>query len=539
MKLSYAPFMFSALLLGALAAHCQSAAVKQAAPAPNATPVFRVETKIVILDVVVTDAQGNIVPGLKKDDFEVFQDNVPQKIRSFDPYTDRKPLPDTPVMDRFNRPDWGEAPLTIFVLDELNTPFDEKSYSAVQLKKYLKAQTPILAGPAMLMVVNDYGYHQLQDYTRDRDLLIAKLDARPPSIPNKLTTGENDLLLKQSFALLRQIAMFSQGLRQHKNIIWIGRGFPSLDPSGLTDASQASLEAAIRDTVTLLQDARVTVFKVDPMATTTQLTTTDQAATMDVTGGTIGDNGDLQAPSEDPFADNFNFNNFALATGGRYFYGQNDLNRFINNSMTEGSEYYTLSYMPPPATTDGTFLNIAIKMMKPGLTAQTRQGYYAQVGPKPEPTADELGFDLGQVAVSEMQYAGVSASITSIERAKVPGKISVTFQIENRTLDWTTIADGSTSEFTTVIVGLDSKRRILSSNAYKMHPFMAREDSSLLSTGVMTVRDDADVSTKTRYMRVLVRDSNGRIGTADIDTTQLQTLINKVPLSVQGIGMRH
>ncbi len=49
------------------------------------TPVFRVRTRIVILDVVVKDKQGHTVSDLTKDDFTVLEDGQPQTIRSFEP----------------------------------------------------------------------------------------------------------------------------------------------------------------------------------------------------------------------------------------------------------------------------------------------------------------------------------------------------------------------------------------------------------------------------------------------------------------------
>ncbi len=498
-------------------------------PAQGPVSSFAVSTSLVVLDVVVTDAKGNIVRGLRKQDFTVLQDGKPQSIRNFESWTERPSLPEQQAVDRFGRPDWGDTPLNIFVLDELNTPFDEKAYSAAMLKKYLKAQPAQLPGPAMLIVVNDYGYRALQEYTRDRDALIAKLDSRPPAIPSKLARGASDVLLRQSFALLRQIALSADGLREHKNIIWIGRGFPALDPADLTDKSQASLQAAIQDTVTLLTAVRVTVFKVDPEATTTVLANTDPGASLAVGAGTGGDNADLLAPGQDPLATNFNFNSFVVATGGHYYYGLNDLNRFIDDSVQQGTEFYTISYRPPPDNKDGVFRNISIKMIPPGLTAQTRQGFYSSVGPKPEPTLDELGFDLAQAAVSQMNYAGVSAIVTGLALSKTPGKVTVTFQIEDRTLLWKQEpTGGNTSEFMTVLVALDTKHQIVSSSAYKMHPLMAPADTALLTTGLLTVRSDIAVNSKVRYLRVLVRDETGRIGTADVDSEQLQTQIAKM-----------
>jgi VWFA-related protein len=498
---------------------------------PSQAPVssINVSTSLVVLDVVVTDAKGNIVNGLKKQDFTILQDGKPQSIYTFETWKDRPPISEQQAVDRFGRPDWGETPLNIFVLDELNTPFDEKAYSAAMLKKYLKSQPAQLPGPSMLVVVNDYGYRALQDYTRDRDALIAKLDSRPPAIPSKLTRGANDVLLRQSFALLRQIALSADGLREHKNIIWIGRGFPALDPADLTDKSQASLQAAIQDTVTLLTAVRVTVFKVDPEATTTVLANTDPGASLAVGAGTGGDNADLMAPGEDPLATNFNFNSFVVATGGHYYYGLNDLNRFIDDSVQQGTEFYTLSYKPPAENKDGVFRNISIKMIPPGLTAQTRQGFYTSVAPKPEPTLDEMGFDLAQAAVSEMNYAGVSAIVTGVALSKTPGKVTVTLQIEDRTLLWKQMAaGGNTSDFMTVLVALDAKHQIVSSSAYKMHPLMAPADTALLTTGLLTVKSDVAVNSKVRYLRVLIRDENGRIGTADVNSEQLQTQIAKM-----------
>src|SRR5262245_55589316 len=51
---------------------------------PPPTPVtFKTEVNYVEVDALVTDAQGNFVAGLTKDDFEVLEDNKPQKIELF------------------------------------------------------------------------------------------------------------------------------------------------------------------------------------------------------------------------------------------------------------------------------------------------------------------------------------------------------------------------------------------------------------------------------------------------------------------------
>src|SRR5688572_12451523 len=44
---------------------------------------FKTEVNYVEVDALVTDAQGNFVPGLKREDFEVLEDGKPQKIELF------------------------------------------------------------------------------------------------------------------------------------------------------------------------------------------------------------------------------------------------------------------------------------------------------------------------------------------------------------------------------------------------------------------------------------------------------------------------
>ncbi len=519
-----------ALSLAATAGHTQSPT-----PEEQHNSTIQVKANLVVLDVVVTDAAGKIVPDLTKDDFLVTQDGKPQTIKNFDSWKSRAPLPDKPHLDRFGQPQWGDAPLNIFVLDQINTPFDEITYAAAMLKKYLRTQPELLPFPSMLIIVNDYGSQTLQQYTRSRDQLIAALDARPPAVPEQFGRGDNNRITTQSFVLLQQIALSAAGMAEHKNILWIGRGFPAFDSTTLTTASTLSLNRAMRNTVNLLLDAHATVYKIDPMQTTTSTTETDIAATL-LVGGT---NGDLMPGGEDPFAENFNFNEFAVQTGGHYFFGLNDLERYMQLSVTQGSEFYTLSYTPPPqppvapgTPPEQTYRNIKITMKRPGLFAVTRQGFYDRSAPEPEPTAKELGFTLGQAAIGGMLYTGVSTHIASVEPANTPGHLSITFTIEDNTLQWSPLPNGgAAADLTAVLIALDAKHNILSTAAYKLRPFFAAADTGKIGTGELTVRDDLKLAPKTTAVRVLVRDADGRIGSADLSPAQMQTALTAQPVS--------
>ena len=68
---------------------------------PQQPPTFKVQVDYVEVDAVVTDAQGNFVRDLKKEDFQVFEDGKPQTITDFT-------LVDIPV-ERAERPLFAAA----------------------------------------------------------------------------------------------------------------------------------------------------------------------------------------------------------------------------------------------------------------------------------------------------------------------------------------------------------------------------------------------------------------------------------------------
>ena len=90
---------------------------------------FRVEVNYVEVDAVVTDAQGNPVSDLTKDDFELFEDGRRQDVSTFS-------LVNIPI-ERAERPLFASAPIEadvqtndhvegriyLIVLDDLHTDF--------------------------------------------------------------------------------------------------------------------------------------------------------------------------------------------------------------------------------------------------------------------------------------------------------------------------------------------------------------------------------------------------------------------------------
>lgn len=101
-------------------------------PTRDANGVYTItrNARIVILDMVVTDAKGNVVTDLKKDDFHVTESDEPQTILNFEPAGVHTTPPSasidsTAALDALA----PRAPVNIVLLDEFNTHFEDMAFA--------------------------------------------------------------------------------------------------------------------------------------------------------------------------------------------------------------------------------------------------------------------------------------------------------------------------------------------------------------------------------------------------------------------------
>jgi VWFA-related protein len=116
---------------------------------PSNVPTIQVTSRLVFLDVTVLDKKGRpVVKGLTKDDFMITDNKKQQRIFSFE-------APETHVEDANATDDHpeGMAPVTIFVLDLLNSKFEDFAYIRYMVHKFLAAQPAQMNSPTELMVL--------------------------------------------------------------------------------------------------------------------------------------------------------------------------------------------------------------------------------------------------------------------------------------------------------------------------------------------------------------------------------------------------
>jgi VWFA-related protein len=381
------------------------------------TPTIRVEAREVVLDVVVTDRKGNFVNGLTQGEFTILEDKAKQKIISFQPPSVHMRSPEAPAVNSSNDlTKIGTAPVTILVLDELNTQFTDMAYARGSMEKWLSEQPAKLMQPTALMVASDEKFAVIHDYTQNRDELLAALKKHFPSYPFRMSKGgsvgpDAGTRMAMSLGTLVQIAQASTGTPGRKNVIWVGVGFPSLMLDDVSGTKEDEITAAAANATLVLLKARVTLNVIDPtaMASSSLDMNNPEYLTLDALQR-------VQGATAASVSGILNFDAFAPATGGHLFVGRNDVDSEIAQAVDNGSNYYTISYAPTNKDDNpAKFRNISVVMRDPNLVATTRTGYFQerqlQPGEKPPPPpTQQLAFDLTSAALNTLVYNGLAVT---------------------------------------------------------------------------------------------------------------------------------
>jgi VWFA-related protein len=491
----------------------------QSTPNADGTVTFRTSTRIVVLDTVVTDAKGNLITDLTKDDFHVTEAGEAQTITNFEVASKRIPSPEVTIdstadLDRLA----PRAPVNIILLDEFNTRFEDEAFARYSLKKFLQRQPDKLALPTILIAVSIDKFEVLHDYTQNKQAVIDALDHHFVANPWRNTSNSWAAeRLGTAFLTLRRVAEATIGHQGHKNMIWIGRGFPALDFSRVAVDTSNRVENEVQRCVNALRDARITLTTIDPAGLLV-----DQYAYGSV------------ARFEDPFGGNYEFAKLARATGGRTIYGRNDVDAQIAAAAADGANFYTLVYRPTSGSENpAKFRKIVVTVDRPGAVVTTREGYYLSRGPgRVDPAAPNrrLVSDLVSAESSTMVYDGVEMTMTPV--ADRPNVFKL--HIAPRSLAWTPATDTEPrkAEVILMVTTFDKKGKELKRVARDL---TVKAAADVPPTGrierALDINYTLDPDPKAKRVRFVVRvAASGRIGTADLDLTQ-QAAQTPVPVA--------
>lgn len=401
-----------ACLLTAAAGHAQGGSPFQQ---PSAT--FRTDINLVEVHAVVTDARGEFVADLTRDDFEIYESGRLQKPSVFQ-------LVDTPRAAQARKtasltaePDVRasaarfEGRLYVLVLDDLHTNALRSQSVRRAARQFIERH---LADGDLAAVVHTSGRSDAgQELTPSRRLLLAAVDRfhgqKLPSITaERLAVHLNDRDLERAMnssgdtgnssssnatsrtedprdaergmnaqralGAIRNIAKWMADVPgRRKSLVLFSEGIEYDIYDVFNNRAASGIVADARDAIAAAQRANVTIFAVDPRGLS-QLG--DEAIAIQ----SLSDNPHVDYGTSRGFANELlmaqeSLISLAQETGGIAVVRQNDLAGGLARIERDTSRYYILGYVADPTASPGKFRKIEVKVNRPGLTIRARRGY--------------------------------------------------------------------------------------------------------------------------------------------------------------------
>ena len=429
----------------------------QAPQPPAQTPTFRVEVNYVEIDARATDAQGNFVADLTENDFQILEDGAPQLIKVFTrvnlPVEHQDPLlfktaPIEPDV-RSNREEFNGR-VFVLVLDDLQTDFRRSTRVRRAAREFIERYVAAndLAAVVYTGGVANYG----QEFTNSRARLIAsvekfsgnklqselmsKLDdyyraQQMGQQPKDINQAERGHKARNSLITLKNLAQYLSNVRgRRKAVVWFGEGIDYDMDNPFTPDSNI-LRDTMKDAIAEATRAGVSFYGVDARGLGAGL---DEV--MDI-GSLPADDPAFASPStiiqNEVRRAQDQIRVLSEETGGFAIINQNDFSSGFERIVADNSTYYVLGYYPTNDKRDGRFRKVEVRVKRPGVKVQARNGYTA---PKGKPATTNVKSDskvppeIIDALANPIPAAGVGLSVFAAPFVGPGSKASVVLAIE-------------------------------------------------------------------------------------------------------------
>lgn len=356
---------------------------------------FRVNSDLVLVNVVVRDRSGALVRDLKREDFTIQEDGKSQAIQSFDIEN-----PDTgPATEQTQAVLEGET-TTPKIVASRNAPnqivrdkrlivlfFDVSAMEPEEVDRCVKSATEFVdkqmsAADLVAVVTLGDSMQVLQDFTADRDTIkkaVAAINGdesqgfeaqnTTSDTGAQFTADDSEYNIFNSDRRLQAISALAQSLarfQQKKSVLYFSGG---LERTGLENQSQlrAAINTAVRSNVSL--------YAVDSRGLEA-LPPGGNASQGSLRGVSAYSGAAMQGDLDSNFSSQETLATLSTDTGGKAFLDSNDFAPAFKKVQTDTASYYLLGYRSSNKAMDGKFRKISVKLNRKDLKLEYRSGYY-------------------------------------------------------------------------------------------------------------------------------------------------------------------
>ena len=522
---------------------------------------IKVETELVLVNVVARDKQGRPVQDLKADDFTLLEDGKTQHITTFDSenldttpinaaagpsqqtVADQSSASSKPLLTSKDvEQELNNKRVIVLFFDLTSLQPDELQRSVDAAKKYVQNK---MTAADMIAIVSLASSLRLDaDFTNDRARLLRILNRFTHSEGQGMdngATGDTDMVEETGDAYtadeseynqfntdrklqaLQSVCQVLARFNQKKNIIYFSGG---MTQTGIEN------EAALRAAVNTAVRSNVAIYTMDSRGLEA-MPPGGTAANASLRGTAMYSGAAVRNQLDQNFASQETLVTLAGDTGGKAFLDTNDLGQVFDRVQKDTSVYYVLGYKSNNPLRDGRYRHIQVKVNRPGINLEFRKGYYApkdykhfNAEDKERQLTDELGAEMSSTDVAVYMaaayfrldesrfYIPVSLVVpgSQIPFTKGGDKDKATLDVIGEVLDELKRPVSSVRE--TVKLALDSSQQVQRKNVQYTTGF-------ILTPG------------KYHFKFVVRENEGGKIGSFETDFTVPD--IRKVPLKMSSV----
>jgi VWFA-related protein len=359
--------------------------------------------RYVEVDARVSDADGNPVRDLRKEDFHLLEDGVEQTVAAFanvdlpiDPRPTLAPAGTVAVPDVVTNTDHapGRSRFYVLLLDDLQIAPSRTATTTRIVTEFVERHLGVNDQAA---IVATSGRTDMSlSFTSNAPLLVSAAKRfegiKPESIvlqranaPATLEARANETRIQYehfqqaqaSLDSLESLCAWLGGISgMSKSVVLISEG---LDYDDETDPAEdpwaGIIRAERRESIAAATRANVTVYAIDPRGSDNPFG-----------GATVQSGPKLQQEMDRAHA---RLREIASATGGLAFLKTNDFEAAFNRIVRQASTYYLLGYHPRNDRAEGKPRTIVVSVMRPGLQVAAKGGY---TEPDPRTTPSDAPF---------------------------------------------------------------------------------------------------------------------------------------------------
>jgi VWFA-related protein len=380
----------------------QSAFSQQVTSTPQSGFVLKTNAELVLTNVVARDAKtGEVVRGLKPNDFKIYENGKQQQIATFDfqSVDMATPLNEATVSGLAAGPSTtGSKAVVVARPEDLRNHrlivlfFDLTSMQPEDLERSVQAAQDFLRTkmqPADLVALVSLGdtLSVDQDFTADKNALINEVDAYNGTESQGFAQGANansnqtedtttytadeseynDVNTDRELFALRSICKSLEKVNEKKSLLYFSGG---ISRDGIEN--QASLRAAVNAAVR----ANLSIYSVDTRGLQT-IGPLGDASTGSLRGSGAYNGGALLNNMNQNFDTQEVMATLSTDTGGKAFLDSNDFAPAFAQVQKDTSAYYAIGFHSSNPARDGKYRKLTIRVDRPGIKLEYRPGYYA------------------------------------------------------------------------------------------------------------------------------------------------------------------